>query len=230
VKYKLLVFDWDGTLMDSQQEIISCFQWATRDLDMEPPTDEAIRNIIGLGMREAITTLFPALRSPELQSALVERYRHYYFSPQKPPSVLFEGVFELLHSLQEQDYFLAVATGKGRRGLDGVLKNTGLDAVFHYSRCVDEAHSKPHPQMLEDVMDYMGVMPKDSLMIGDTEYDLQMANNANVASVAVGCGAHEKSRLLMHNPLVYLNHTNELGDWLKQDPMTFSQLKMEREL
>jgi len=211
---KLLVFDWDGTLMDSQQEIISCFQWATRDLEMQQPSAEAIRNIIGLGMKEAITSLMPELVTQEQQAELVERYRHYYFSPEKPPSELFDGVFDMLKSLQEQDYFLAVATGKGRRGLDGVLQNTGLDEVFHYSRCVDEAYSKPHPQMLEDVMDYLGASTDETLMIGDTEYDLLMAENANVASVAVGCGAHEKSRLLMHNPLTYLDHTNQFENWL----------------
>ena len=150
MKAKLLVFDWDGTLMDSQQEIISCFQWACRDLGMEQPTAGDIKNIIGLGMREAIARLFPELHTAERQADVVERYRHYYFSPQKPPSALFDGVFDMLKSLQEQDYLLAVATGKGRRGLDGVLQQTGLDEVFHFSRCVDEAHSKPHPQMLED--------------------------------------------------------------------------------
>lgn len=215
MKAKLLVFDWDGTLMDSQQEIISCFQWACRDLGMEQPTASDVKNIIGLGMREAIARLFPNLDTPERQSDVVERYRHYYFSPQKPPSALFDGVFDMLKSLH-QDYLLAVATGKGRRGLDGVLQQTGLDEVFHFSRCVDEAHSKPHPQMLEDVMEYLGAMPDETLMIGDTEYDLQMANNAGVASVGVGCGSHEKSRLLQHNPLIVLDHTNELDNWLKQ--------------
>ena len=216
MKAKLLVFDWDGTLMDSQQEIISCFQWACRDLGMQHPSASDIKNIIGLGMREAITRLFPELDTPERQADVVERYRYYYFSPQKPPSALFDGVFEMLKSLQAQDYLLAVATGKGRRGLDGVLQETGLDEVFHFSRCVDEAHSKPHPQMLEDVMEYLGATPSETLMIGDTEYDLQMASNARVASVGVGCGAHEKSRLAKHNPLAILDHTNELDNWLKQ--------------
>ncbi|MDX1811622.1 MAG: HAD-IA family hydrolase [Gammaproteobacteria bacterium] len=213
-KFELLVFDWDGTLMDSQQEIISCFQWATRDLEMRIPTDLEIRNIIGLGMFQAIQALFPELDTTDKQQTLVDRYRHYYFSPQKPPSELFEGVFDMLNNLQAQGYFLAVATGKGRRGLDQVLERTKLDKVFHYTRCVDEAHSKPHPQMLLDVMDYLGVDNKSTLMIGDTEYDLLMASNANVQSAAVTCGAHEKHRLLQHDPLVCMNSPHELEQWL----------------
>jgi len=216
-KFELLVFDWDGTLMDSQHEIISCFQWATRDLSMNVPTENEIRNIIGLGMFQAIQAIFPELDTVEKQSPLVEQYRHYYFSPEKPPAHLFDGVFEMLTELQRQGYFLAVATGKGRRGLDQVLARTKLDEVFHYTRCVDEAHSKPHPQMLLDVMDYLGVDDQSTLMIGDTEYDLQMASNASVKSVAVSCGAHEKERLMMHNPLTCLNWPHELENWLSSN-------------
>jgi phosphoglycolate phosphatase len=121
----------------------------------------------------------------------------------------------MLQSLSDQEYFLAVATGKGRRGLDESLQRTGLDQLFHFTRCVDEAHSKPHPQMLLDTMDYLGVTAEETLMIGDTEYDLQMATNAKVDSAAVCCGAHEKSRLLKHNPKVCLEHSRELETWLK---------------
>jgi len=212
--YKLLVFDWDGTLMDSQQEIISCFQWASRDLGLPVPERDKIRNIIGLGMHEALMAMFPHFEDEKSRLPFIEQYRHYYFSPQKPPSELYGGVFEMLKKLEAAGYFLAVATGKGRRGLDGVLQRTGLDEVFHFTRCVDEAHSKPHPQMLQDVMDYLGALPAETLMIGDTEYDLQMASNAGVKSVAVACGAHDKTRLLAHNPLICLTETHELEDWL----------------
>ncbi len=213
---KLLVFDWDGTLMDSQQEIIHCFQLAAKDVDLLVPTNEQVRNVIGLGMFEAVSMVFPALNSPELQQAFVERYRYYYFSTGKPNSLLFDGVYGMLNALRDEGYFLTVATGKGRRGLNDVLKRTKLVDLFHYTRCVDEANSKPHPQMLLDTMDYLGVEANETLMIGDTEYDLQMATNAQVDSVAVCCGAHEKSRLIKHNPLVCLNETKELGLWLSQ--------------
>ncbi len=213
---KLLVFDWDGTLMDSQQEIIHCFQSAAEDVDLEIPSSEQVRNVIGLGMYEAIYMIFPALNTTELQRAFIERYRHYYFSSDKPKSLLFEGVYDMLNVLRDEGYFLTVATGKGRRGLNDALQRTGLDKLFHYTRCVDEANSKPHPQMLLDTMDYLGVEASETLMIGDTEYDLEMATNAQVDSVGVCCGAHEKNRLIKHHPLVCLDETKEFGMWLSQ--------------
>lgn len=213
--YKLLVFDWDGTLMDSQQEIVSCFQAAAKDVDLKVPAVDDVHNVIGLGMFEAVHAVFPELGTKESQQAFIDRYRHYYFSPDKPPSELFEGVDAMIRSLAEAGYFMAVATGKGRRGLNESLKRTGFDELFHFTRCVDEAHSKPHPQMILDIMDYLGASAEETLMIGDTEYDLQMATNANVHSVAVTCGAHDKSRLLKHNPQVCLQQTKELETWLK---------------
>lgn len=216
-QYELLVFDWDGTLMDSQQEIVSCFQWASRDVGLPVPTRDCIRNIIGLGMNQAVETVFPELASVESQQPFIERYRHYYFSDQKPPSELYQGAYEMLLELHQQGYFLAVATGKGRRGLDQVLARTGLTDIFHYTRCVDEAHSKPHPQMLLDVMEYLGTDNQATLMIGDTEYDLLMAKNARVKSVAVSCGAHEKERLLALEPLTCLNAPHELTAWLESN-------------
>jgi len=214
MKYKLLVFDWDGTLMDSQQEIVNCFQAAAKEVELKIPSVDEVHNVIGLGMFEAVHAVFPELDSAELQKNFIESYRHYYFSPDKPPSVLFDGVDKMIRSLADDGYFMAVATGKGRRGLNESLKRTGFDEIFHYTRCVDEAHSKPHPQMVLDIMDYLGVTANETLMIGDTEFDLQMATNANVHSVAVACGAHDKSRLFKHNPQICLEETKELAAWL----------------
>lgn len=214
--YKLLVFDWDGTLMNSQKEIVTCFQLAAKDTNLPIPTEAEVHNVIGLGMFEAVRVLFPDLDSKESQQSLVQHYRQHYFSPEKITSSLFEGVFDMLHKLQNDGYFLTVATGKGRRGLNEVLHITKLKEVFHFTCCVDEAHSKPHPQMLLDTMTYIGVEPEETLMIGDTEYDLQMATNAQVSSVGVCCGAHEKSRLVKHNPLACLDETKELDTWLSR--------------
>jgi len=218
MSYKLLVFDWDGTLMDSQQEIITCFQRAAEDaqplLPISIPKSESVRNVIGLGMREAVEEIFPELQSESDVSLFIEQYRTHYFSPEKPPSELYKGVFSMLQSLAP-DYFLSVATGKGRNGLNAALERTTLNTVFHFSRCVDEAPSKPHPQMLEDCMEFMGVEPHETLMIGDTEYDLEMAKNAGVDSVGVYCGAHEPDRLHKHNPQICFEHTSELEAWLR---------------
>jgi len=213
MKYKLLVFDWDGTLMDSQHEIITCFRQAAKEAELDVPSAETVRNVIGLGMREAVKGVFSEALTEDDISRFIEKYRLYYFSPEKPPSVLYDGVFEMLKSLAP-DYFLSVATGKGRNGLNAALKRTTLDEVFHYTRCVDEAPSKPHPQMLEDSMNFMGVEAHETLMIGDTEYDLEMAANAGVDSVGVYCGAHAAERLHKHNPQICFDNTRELEVWL----------------
>ncbi|MDH5300039.1 MAG: HAD-IA family hydrolase [Gammaproteobacteria bacterium] len=214
--YRLVVFDWDGTLMDSAADIVYCFQAATQDLQWPVPSSEEIHNIIGLGMKEAVAILFPHTQhSAKDVDALVERYRYYYFHPEKRQPVLFAGASELVRQLEHEGYFLAVATGKGRQGLNGVLERTGLKDAFHITRCVDEAHSKPHPQMLEDIMAFVGVEPGETLMVGDSEYDLLMANNAGVDAAAVLCGAHSKDRLLTHNPVIWFEHTYQLGSWLK---------------
>lgn len=214
--YKLLVFDWDGTLMDSQGEIVYCFQSAAKDLGLDIPSQDSIHNIIGIGMKQAVQSIFPSAQSDDDIQEIVDAYRKHYFHPDKVPSELFEGIFEMLVGLEQQGYYLAVATSKGRRGLDIALERTGLDKVFHTTRCIDEAQSKPHPQMLLDAIDIVGVDTNEALMIGDTEYDLQMANNAGVHSVGVMCGAHDKEQLHACSPRTILAHTNELDDWLKQ--------------
>lgn len=210
---KLIVFDWDGTLMDSAAHIISCLQTALADLELPPKTDLEIKNIIGLGLREALAALCPEANDTEL-TTLTTRYREYFFHQEKEPTELFTGARELIKELQSQDYFLAVATGKGRRGLDKELSETGLGEFFPVTRCADESHSKPHPQMLLEIIDWYGVEASDTIMIGDTDYDLQMANNANTHAVGVTYGVHEKQRLLDCNPLACVNNIDDLKQWL----------------
>ncbi|MEN8178933.1 MAG: HAD-IA family hydrolase [Pseudomonadota bacterium] len=215
MKFKLLVFDWDGTLMDSEARIVDCVKAAVKDLEMEPPTDDEIRNIIGLGLREAVDTLFPGA-DDALHHNIVTGYRVHYLSENKTPSQLFRGARKVIQNLVEEEYLLAVATGKGRSGLNMVLESTGLEAFFHATRCADETFSKPHPEMLEQILDELGVFPKEALMIGDTEYDLQMATNAGVASLGVTYGVHAPERLAKHNPLGCLNEVSAIPAWLKQ--------------
>ena len=211
--FKLLVFDWDGTLMDSEARILACVRAAAVDLQLEIPSDESISNIIGLGLKEAVTTLFPG--SDDDQVTNVEaRYRHHFLDADKTPSTLFSGALEVLTELSEYGYLLAVATGKGRRGLDQELDKTGLDRLFHATRCADETFSKPHPEMLLQIMAELGIEGEETLMIGDTEYDMQMAKNARTHSLAVSYGVHESARLLRHDPLGCLNNIADLSDWL----------------
>lgn len=210
---KLIVFDWDGTLMDSADHIVECLGNAITELNLAPRTTDELKNIIGLGLREALFALYPNATEKELTD-LVAVYRQHFFDQKNNPSELFDGARELIHELSENNYLLAIATGKGRNGLDKVLNETGLGDYFPITRCADEAHSKPHPQMLLDIIDYYGADASETIMVGDSEYDLLMANNAKTHSVAVSYGVHEKQRLLDCNPLTCLDNMQELHQWL----------------
>jgi phosphoglycolate phosphatase len=210
---QLIVFDWDGTLMDSEARIVACLRAAIEETGLPHRPNEALRNIIGLGLREALVTLYPE-GSDQQHNDLVKHYRHHFLETNETPSPLFEGAESLIHELHGQGHFLAVATGKGRQGLDRVLEETALGEYFHYSRCADETHSKPHPQMLLEIMDWLGMEPSDTLMIGDTEFDLQMAHNAGVKALGVSYGVHAKERLLACEPLACLDSLAEVAEWL----------------
>jgi len=197
--------------MDSEAQIVSCIHAAAADLDLAPMSDATVSNIIGLGLREAIDTLVPG-RDASFHQAFVEAYRTHWF--QSESSQLFEGVRPMLEAVRQQNFLLGVATGKARRGLDRVLTDTGLGGYFHATRCADEAPSKPHPQMLLDLMTELEVLPEETIMVGDTEYDMEMATNAGVAKVAVRSGVHSAERLKQHAPLVCLENISEIPDWM----------------
>lgn len=212
-RFELLVFDWDGTLMDSAAAIVAAIQAAAGDLGIEPPSDERARHVIGLGLGDALRHAVPDL--PEARyPQMVERYRYHYLS-RDHELTLFAGAGELIAELAEDGFILAVATGKSRVGLDRALQVSGLGPFFHDSRCADECHSKPHPQMLEELMDAFAVTPERTLMIGDTTHDLQMARNAGVAALAVAYGAHPPEALDALEPLARLHAIEELRRWLK---------------
>jgi phosphoglycolate phosphatase len=216
MKYELLVFDWDGTLMDSEARIVACVEAAVQELGLTSPGRDAIRNIIGLGLREAVRTLFPT-GGDHLHIDISERYRSHFFASSEAPSELFAGTREVLDTLHRSGYLLAVATGKGRSGLDHALETTGLGGYFHATRTADETFSKPHPEMLHQILDQLGVQPSRALMIGDTEYDLQMASNARVPSLGVDYGVHDRERLLKHRPLACLSKITQIPDWLEEN-------------
>lgn len=211
-RYDLIVFDWDGTLVDSTQLIVDSIVAASIDVGLPPPEPSAARGIIGLGLPEALRTLFGDLSEAQRQQ-LTERYRYHYFA-QDHAVPLFEGVPEAIAALAEQGYMLAVATGKGRRGLNLSLERSGLQQYFLTTRCVDECSSKPHPQMLLEIMDELGVETHRTLMIGDTAYDLQMARSAKVDSVAVSYGAQPLESLLPYGPVAHFDNFTNLNQWL----------------
>ena len=216
MRYDLLVFDWDGTLMDSAARIVSCLQAAAADVHMTPPEDGAAREVIGLGLAEAMARLFPG-QPPQIQQRLVERYREHFLVLNPAPSSLFSGVRETLAELHAAGFFLAVATGKSRRGLDRELEESGLGAFFHTTRCADETFSKPHPRMLLEVIESLGADASQTLMIGDSEYDMQMAVNARTAALGVAYGVHAPQRLLSAGARDILNRIDELTAWLSAE-------------
>lgn len=213
--YELIVFDWDGTLMDSEATIVYCLQMAARDLGVTEPDARRARDVIGLGLHQAVASLFPEADEP-LVDALAQQYRRHFLQEDREPSPLFTGARELLRELAARDYFLAVATGKSRRGLDMELAHTGLGEYFHATRCADEAFSKPHPQILLDVLDRLGMDSGQALMIGDTEYDMQMAANAGSDAIGVSFGVHSAERLREHGALAVVDDLQQVLHWLDE--------------
>ena len=211
-RYRLLVFDWDGTLADSTSIIASALQAACRDVGEPVPDDVAARFVIGLGLGEALALVAPALsvaRHPELSA----RYRHHYLA-RDAEIPLFDGVPALLADLSEEGFMLAVATGKTRVGLDRSLRSHLLTERFDATRCADEGRPKPHPEMLQHLMSRLGVAPTETLMIGDTTHDLELARAAGVDAVAVAYGAHQPEGLAAARPLATVHSIGELRTWL----------------
>ncbi|MBL8350068.1 MAG: HAD-IA family hydrolase [Burkholderiaceae bacterium] len=211
-RFDLIVFDWDGTLFDSTALIVRCIQAACADLGLEVPSDERAAYVIGLGLHDALQHAVPGL-SPDRYPELGRRYRHHYFERQHE-LVLFEGTVEMLQALKHRNHWLAVATGKSRRGLDEALATAQLRGIFDGTRTADETAGKPHPLMLQELMGELGAEPGRTLMIGDTTHDLQLALNAGTASVGVSYGAHEPEAFASLGPLHVAHSTADLRDWL----------------
>lgn len=214
-RYDLVVFDWDGTLVDSAAHIVASLQAASRDIGFDPPSDDASRHIIGLGLQDALDYLFPSISRADA-GRLVDRYRHHYLAGESVV-VLFDGVEAGLRALQSRGHFLAVATGKSRVGLERALDDTRLRACFDATRCGDEGFTKPHPGMLEYLLDRLGVAPGRALMVGDTTHDLEMAAGARVDAVAVTYGAHDPAKLAKAPSTVAVDTPQELWSWLHEN-------------
>jgi phosphoglycolate phosphatase len=212
-RYDLIVFDWDGTLMDSTATIASSIQRACADLGLPVPSHERASHVIGLGLLDALDYAVPGMPK-ELVPQMVERYRYHYLS-RDADLVLFPGVREIIIALKESGRFVAVATGKSRVGLDRAMNACGLCPLFDATRCADECRPKPDPQMLRELGDELGVRSDRMLMIGDTTHDLQMAANANTHALAVSYGAHRHEALDGYGALAVLGSPDLLHAWLE---------------
>ena len=211
-RYSLIVFDWDGTLMDSTAGITVAIQEAAREMGLPVPAHEAASHVIGLGLHDSLRSAVPSL-PVEKYMDFVQLYRKH-FRAQEEMMGLFPGVPDLLEQLRARGHRLAVATGKSRRGLDLALQATGIGAHFAASRCADETHPKPHPAMLLELMDELALTAGELLMIGDTSHDLGMANSAGVDAVAVTYGAHPGETLRVLAPRACVSSVVELRQWL----------------
>ena len=210
--FDLIVFDWEGTLSDSTALIVRCIQSACADVGATVPSDSAAAYVIGLGLQDALRHAVPDL-PPARYPELAARYRHHYVARQDELS-LFTGTLDMLHALKARHHWLAVATGKGRRGLDDALAHSQLKGLFDSTRTADETASKPDPTMLQELMRELGAEPARTLMIGDTTHDLLLARNAGTPRVAVSFGAHGHEAFAEFGPLHIAHSTRELHDWL----------------
>ncbi|GLX76754.1 haloacid dehalogenase [Thalassotalea insulae] len=211
--YKLVIFDWDGTVMDSVARIVSSMQSAAKDLALEIPSAEQVREIIGLSLPKAAEILFPKLTAA-IGESLHQRYKVQYKALDTTPTPLFDNAINLLEQLRQQDKLLAVATGKGRDGLERVWQMTDTKHYFHSSRCGYECQSKPHPEMLEQILAELNVRPEEAVMIGDTRHDMAMAKNANVDRIGVTYGVDDKITLAQYQPKAIVDSLFELQDLL----------------
>jgi len=213
MSYRLVVFDWDGTIIDSHTTIIECMQEASRDLGLSVPEAEHAGHVIGLGMHDAMKIVapdLPAERYPEF----VAMYRKHFLA-REDLMRLFPGMPELLKDLSK-NRTLAIATGKSRRGLERALDASGVRECFAASRCADETTPKPHPAMLHELMNELNFEAQSTLMVGDTSHDMQMARSAGVDGLAVTYGAHPEEELRSCGPRGCVSTVKALREWLSR--------------
>lgn len=211
----LFIFDWDGTLVDSKAMITRSMQLAASNMGWEPLEDALIHNIIGLGLPEAILHLYPQVSDLERT-----RLRDFYAGNfvrlyEEKSSDFFPLVPETLEALRSQGHILTIATGKSRKGLDRILGDLDMTDYFDATRCADETASKPHPLMLEELLAHFNVAADDAVMVGDTEYDMEMALRVNMPRIAVSYGAHHIDRLYQYKPELCLDQFDQLLGWHK---------------
>lgn len=208
MKFSLVVFDWDGTLMDSTYSIVLAIQNACRDLGLNVPTEQQASWVIGLSLTEALKKAIPDLQAHQMD-AFIERYKIHFWT-RDPDVRLFPGNQAILNDLREKQVLMAVATGKSRIGLNRALNNHQLTSYFAATRTADETAGKPNPLMLNEIMEELMVPSSEVVMVGDTTHDIELAHNAGVHSIAVTYGAHNKHELVQAKPSFVVDSVDEL--------------------
>ena len=221
-RFHLLIFDWDGTLVDSIERIVTSLQHASKQAADIHISEIQARDVIGLGLIEAITQLHPELNVQQHTTELnniADAYRQHYLYDNTVPAPLFTGVNNLLDELRGDGYTLAISTGKSRAGLEQSIAEHQLADYFTTTKCAGENKSKPHPEMLHEILYELNFQAAQTLMIGDSEHDLKMANNANMQCIGVTHGVHDAKTLQKFNPLTCLNNITELSDYLNHNKL-----------
>jgi phosphoglycolate phosphatase len=215
LRYKLLIFDWDGTLADSAGMIVRAMQGAISGIGLPPRSDTAIAELIGLGLNEALSRLYPEIELAELRK-LLDGYRAQWLSEGAGEAELFSGALDALRALHGKGHGIAIATGKSRRGLARSLDHhRDVAALVRASRCADETASKPDPLMLREIIAEMQIAPAEALMIGDTDYDLEMARRIGMPALGVTCGVHHDVRLRAAGPIALVEGVRSVPAWLE---------------
>jgi len=209
MKYKLVIFDWDGTIMDSVGRIVSCVKTVQQAAGLEISSDQAIKDIIGLSLDSALLTLSPSLNEQQLVE-MVEAYRIEYVENDQTATPIFATFETLLKKLRQQGTLIAVATGKGRGGLDRVMAQSGFGHYFCDTVCATEANSKPDPQMIELLLARLNIEQHEAVMIGDSTLDMAMAKQAGVDAIAVTYGAHTRVVLAQYQPVAIVDEPQAL--------------------
>lgn len=197
-RFRLIVFDCDGTLVDSQHMIVAAMAAAWRSLDLPEPDPGAVRRVVGLTLEQAMLVLRPdaderlvaRLAAAYRREAVAQRQREDYHEP------LFPGIREALDAIAGREVLLGIATGKNRRGLLYTLERHGLADRFVTLQTADRAPSKPHPAMLHQAMAEVGADPGSTVLVGDTSFDMEMALNARAAAIGAGWGYHAPDELV----------------------------------
>jgi phosphoglycolate phosphatase len=215
-RFKLLVFDWDGTLIDSIERIVTSLQYASREVCGIHLGEDKARSVIGLGLHEAIERLHPELDALAVES-LADAYRQNFLYDSKVPELLFDGVEDMLKRLIADKYTLAIATGKSRIGLDRAMQKHKLGHYFATTRCAGESRSKPHPEMLNSILHQLDTQANDTVMIGDSAHDMLMAGNAGVNAIGVTHGVEDAESLMMYKPLACLDDITDLYEFLSHN-------------
>lgn len=208
-----LIFDWDGTLADSIANIVTAMQRAAADVGLPVRTARQVKDIIGLALPDAVRVLYPTIGNPLLAQRVIEAYADNYLALERQPSSLFDGVRAALDGLRARGFYLAVATGKGRQGLDRMLATHDLQNYFDATRCADETAGKPDPRMLREILDELDVSSAQACMVGDSEFDIFMGHNAGVRPVAVTYGAMTEEQLLRCEPAHCVDTFDEFRSW-----------------